>query len=497
MAVLSTKTHGDTWDLIVDADPNGQAWAVAPINSTAELIDGSAKWQNTDGNMAWERYDVGSVVLNPVSLFLYAGNQTVAQLDALTPVKGEAYVAIGVTATPAAGSSDQLSEGDGAEFDGTSWKKAWDNVGGKPPAGIRALVAGTAIGLTLQSPLSHPADESKIAEWDNSSLTPALTSPEARQTVSVIAGVYTGGGLTYVFVPLLSDLAWINPGIPPFAASAGFQVDLVYFPAASVDGTTVETNTSNQLKIVDGSVGATQLASGQEFTSTDKSNLDNNTTHRASDGKDHSDVVLNNTHRASDGKDHSDVVLNNTHRASDGKDHSDVVLNNTHRASDGKDHSDVVLNNTHRASDGSGHADVASNTTNIQDNIVDVVVVIPDAGGGATQAQLSLDVKDLSGAALSKTCQVVLLALTSEYGITANANCSVLTPTKGVVIDADASNGRWILQTDSSGQFLANISNSTDETVWFVAISADRGVSVASQGVLVRGCVPDSGTWSA
>jgi len=80
-----------------------------------------------------------------------------------------------------------------------------------------------------------------------------------------------------------------------------------------------------------------------------------NTTHKSSDGKDHSDVVLNNTHRASDGKDHSDVVLNNTHRASDGTDHSHVILNDTHRASDGKDHSDVVLNNTHRTSDGSDH----------------------------------------------------------------------------------------------------------------------------------------------
>ena len=107
-----------------------------------------------------------------------------------------------------------------------------------------------------------------------------------------------------------------------------------------------------------------------------------NTTHSASDGKDHSDVVLNTTHRGSSGSaDHSDIGANTTHRGSDGKDHSDVVLNTTHRgssgsadhsdigantthsASDGKDHSDVVLNNTHRASDGSGHADVALNTT--------------------------------------------------------------------------------------------------------------------------------------
>ena len=53
-------------------------------------------------------------------------------------------------------------------------------------------------------------------------------------------------------------------------------------------------------------------------------------------------IGLNTTHRSSDGKNHSDVVLNNTHRGSDGKDHSDVVLNNTHRGSNGNDHSNVV-----------------------------------------------------------------------------------------------------------------------------------------------------------
>jgi len=42
-----------------------------------------------------------------------------------------------------------------------------------------------------------------------------------------------------------------------------------------------------------------------------------------------------------------------------------IALNTTHRTSDGKNHSDVVLNNTHRAGDGSDHADVATNTSDI------------------------------------------------------------------------------------------------------------------------------------
>lgn len=67
-------------------------------------------------------------------------------------------------------------------------------------------------------------------------------------------------------------------------------------------------------------------------------------------------VGLNTTHRSSDGTDHSHVVLNDAHRSGDGSDHANVALNDTHRASDGKDHSDVVLNNTHRASNGSDHS---------------------------------------------------------------------------------------------------------------------------------------------
>jgi len=59
------------------------------------------------------------------------------------------------------------------------------------------------------------------------------------------------------------------------------------------------------------------------------------------------------------------ITPNTTHRNSDGKDHSDVVLNNTHRTGDGSDHGNVVLNDSHRLGDGSDHADVAANTTAI------------------------------------------------------------------------------------------------------------------------------------
>jgi len=44
------------------------------------------------------------------------------------------------------------------------------------------------------------------------------------------------------------------------------------------------------------------------------------------------------------------VDLNTTHRTSDGKDHSDVVLNNTHRTSSGADHTFINQDVTTTAS---------------------------------------------------------------------------------------------------------------------------------------------------
>jgi hypothetical protein len=130
-------------------------------------------------------------------------------------------------------------------------------------------------------------------------------------------------------------------------------------------------------------------------------NVDANTTHRSSDGKNHSDVVLNNSHRSGSGSDHSDVALNTTHKTSDGKDHSDLVLNNshrtgngsdhanvalndTHRSSDGKDHSDVVLNNSHRSGNGSDHANVALNDTHRGSDGSDHSLIDQDVTSGSS-----------------------------------------------------------------------------------------------------------------
>ena len=195
---------------------------------------------------------------------------------------------------------------------------------------------------------------------------------------------------------------------------------------------------------VQGNSGGTALEFGQALRTTDSPTFANITVPGNVDGRDVSvdgaNVDLNTIHRSSDGKDHSDVVLNTAHRISDGKNHSDVVLNNAHRVSDGKDHSDVVLNNTHRSSDGSDHTfldqSVAILSTPTFLKAVIGTTVIPDG---------TLHVHTGSSGAVSANS--VANALVVEDST--NNGISILTP--------DASIGRIVFGSpaDPFGAFLS------------------------------------------
>lgn len=158
--------------------------------------------------------------------------------------------------------------------------------------------------------------------------------------------------------------------------------------------------------------------------------------------------------------------------------------------------SDARTPTSHAGSHAVGGAD---ELTDVKDNLVDVVVACADATGGSEDAALTVDVEDLSGTALSKACVLLLYASTTQYGgpRTANANITMGSPSKGSILASSAANGWWLIKTDTSGQFAVTASNTTDETVYFVCATSDGGADAVANGVAVRGCVPDSGTWSA
>lgn len=104
----------------------------------------------------------------------YQGSRTVTQINALSPSKGDVYVATD-SGTPSAGSSDALTAGDVTEYNGTSWKKLLDGVNSVVPAGT-VLVIGNG---TLVSPLTDTVDEKKYATFDGLTNTPTISNSTA------------------------------------------------------------------------------------------------------------------------------------------------------------------------------------------------------------------------------------------------------------------------------------------------------------------------------
>lgn len=94
----------------------------------------------------------------PVCVIGLIGENTIAQINALTPVTGDAVIAADA-GTPSAGTSDALTIGDLAEYDGTSWIKLYDAVASQLPINIRATLSTTQ---ALTTPFTDATDDGKV-----------------------------------------------------------------------------------------------------------------------------------------------------------------------------------------------------------------------------------------------------------------------------------------------------------------------------------------------
>jgi hypothetical protein len=131
-------------------------------------------------------------------------------------------------------------------------------------------------------------------------------------------------------------------------------------------------------------------------------------------------------------------------------------------------------------------------------NLLNPVVAVADASGGATAAALTVDAEDINGVAYAAALVMLLVASNTQYAglLDPNANVTLDTQSKGSILASDASAGWWLIKTDSNGQFAYNANNSSDEQVWFSVEQPSGGVDALASGALIRGCVPDSATWS-
>lgn len=152
----------------------------------------------------------------------YQGSRTIAQIDALTPAAGDAYVAASA-GTPSAGTSDALTIGDITEYDGTQWKKILDSNGNSFPPANTVVIVGNG---TLVAPLTEGADENKLATFDGTSLTPTLVAPSDGDVRSITStSIYAGRVFQYdtssFWVQTTAPLSSATPGAVAAAGAAG------------------------------------------------------------------------------------------------------------------------------------------------------------------------------------------------------------------------------------------------------------------------------------
>lgn len=150
----------------------------------------------------------------PAAVRNYVGNATVATLNGASPATCDAYVMLD-SGTLTLGSLG-VTTGDLVEFDGAAWVLIVDDSGGFPPNGTRALVSTTA---TLVGPLTDGVDDGKVAEWDGSSLTPALSSPTDGFAVIINGSGACDEGVIFAYMGVVPSGSWSTAGSVTFAAT--------------------------------------------------------------------------------------------------------------------------------------------------------------------------------------------------------------------------------------------------------------------------------------
>lgn len=166
----------------------------------------------------------------------YRGNRTVTQINALSPSRGWVVIATD-SGTPSAGSSDALTAGDGAEFNGTSWKKLWDGVNGFPPVGTTLVVAAT--GATLYSPLTSVTDNAKVVVFDGLSLSPvSKTTPTAGDYKLINGTASINYGQLYQYQTAWGSLSYTSQAAA-ISRVASTASETFFTPVKIVSATTV------------------------------------------------------------------------------------------------------------------------------------------------------------------------------------------------------------------------------------------------------------------
>jgi len=168
---------------------------------------------------------------NPVVTISLVGNATVATINGLSAVAGDAYV-VTDSGTLTRGSVS-VSAGDLVEDNGTNWVKIESNSGGFVPTGVRAILSKTT---ALISPYTEATDDGKIVSFNGSSNT----------------GVDTGDAVDYSAVLVQNSLHnsyWENNGFT-FKGTVPTGTWVQFTGTASINAGTGLTKSGNTLNVL-------------------------------------------------------------------------------------------------------------------------------------------------------------------------------------------------------------------------------------------------------
>jgi hypothetical protein len=187
--------------------------AVSMAISSGAQVTGTPSAADDIANKSYVDSEIASLASgidwkDAVDVLKLYGARTYAQLEAMTPGAGEAYVASSA-GTLTAGSLAVVA-GDIVEYSGSAWVKIVSGSGGNVPAGTRAAIA---TGVTLFSPLTDGTDEGKLAYWATAlapGVAPTLTTTLDGWAVLVKgeAGYYENQA--YVFDGTVPTGSWVQ-----------------------------------------------------------------------------------------------------------------------------------------------------------------------------------------------------------------------------------------------------------------------------------------------
>jgi hypothetical protein len=189
--------------------------------------------------------------VDPVVTMALKGNDTVANINGLSPSAGDAYV-VTDTGTLTAGSLSVVP-GDIAEYDGSAWVKIVAASGGFVPAGTRAVLAEG----TIQAPYTNATDNDKIVEFSGSSNTGTDTGDTVDKAAVLVTVAGSGTGYFdnkgYVYEGTVPSGSWTQfSGAGTVSAGEGL----------SYSGSTLNVNAGDGIEILADRVAVDVAAAG-------------------------------------------------------------------------------------------------------------------------------------------------------------------------------------------------------------------------------------------